>query len=71
MIFLPDRPEAEMDTMYSSELDLTEQCLLVNPKSYGAWHQRCWVMEHMHGADWGRELALCNRYLQMDERNCE
>ena len=28
------------DEMLQKEVELTQQCLMVNPKSYGAWHHR-------------------------------
>ncbi|XP_023322947.1 geranylgeranyl transferase type-2 subunit alpha [Eurytemora carolleeae] len=62
-------PMHDQDEMLSSELDLTQQCLIANPKSYGAWHHRTWCLEHMINPDWSRELALCRKFLKLDERN--
>lgn len=53
------------------EIRFTEQCLLANPKSYGAWHHRYWVLIHHPNPKWEREFLLCTRYLKMDDRNCE
>ncbi|XP_033117251.1 geranylgeranyl transferase type-2 subunit alpha-like [Anneissia japonica] len=63
------RPENDFQALCSSELSFLEDCLQVNPKSYGAWHHRCWIMDHMPHPDWKKELKLCDIYLQHDERN--
>lgn len=53
-----------------SELAFVGQCLGVNPKSYGAWHHREWVLGRATAPPAGREdLALCERLLAADPRN--
>lgn len=68
VLILDDKPE-EHDTILTKELDLTYHCLMKNPKSYGAWHHRCWSLLKMKNPQWDKELMLCNKYLEMDERN--
>ena len=35
------------DGLWMKEVELTGQCLLTNPKSYGAWHHRCYSLDKM------------------------
>ncbi|KAG8455374.1 hypothetical protein GDO86_001535 [Hymenochirus boettgeri] len=64
-----NRSEEEMQSLCSGELTFLENCLRVSPKSYGTWYHRCWIMGIMPIPDWVRELSLCNRFLEIDERN--
>ena len=57
--------------MFDNELHFLDSCLKVNPKGYGSWQHRCWVMLNRPEADWNHELKLCNKFLEYDERNCE
>lgn len=60
-----------MEEYYQNELTLTEDCLKQNPKSYWVWYQRIWIMNHLVNCDWKRELVLCTKYLNLDDRNCK
>ena len=62
----------------AEELRLGERCLRRNPKSYGAWHHRRWVLRELCRAAapaaeaqavLSRELLLTQQLLQVDERN--
>ncbi|XP_029436471.1 geranylgeranyl transferase type-2 subunit alpha isoform X2 [Rhinatrema bivittatum] len=64
-----EKSEDELQSLYTGELFHLDSCLRVNPKSYGSWHHRCWVLERMPQPDWSRELELCSRFLELDERN--
>lgn len=58
-------------TLFERDLGFTELCLQVQPKSYGAWHHRVWILENSPEPDWNREVNLCTIYLRKDERNCK
>ena len=68
---LNSRPAEEMQELFTQELNFLESCLRNNPKSYGTWHHRCFVMDTMPRPNWKHELQLCNLFLEYDERNCE
>jgi geranylgeranyl transferase type-2 subunit alpha len=46
----------------------TQAALRKNPKSYGTWHHRRWVVCQGH-CSLERELVLCTQLLDLDERN--
>jgi geranylgeranyl transferase type-2 subunit alpha len=54
------------------ELELTQSAIQMNPKSYWAWYHRRWILVHIATCtlkEWTRELALCNKLLDLDSRN--
>ncbi|XP_027698941.1 geranylgeranyl transferase type-2 subunit alpha isoform X1 [Vombatus ursinus] len=59
----------EFATLVAAELGFLESCLRVNPKSYGTWHHRCWLLGRLPEPNWTRELELCAKFLEADERN--
>ncbi|GAB5572750.1 geranylgeranyl transferase type-2 subunit alpha isoform X2 [Prionailurus iriomotensis] len=59
----------ELASLVKTELGFLESCLRVNPKSYGTWHHRCWLLGRLPEPNWARELELCARFLEVDERN--
>ncbi|XP_071088978.1 geranylgeranyl transferase type-2 subunit alpha-like [Haliotis cracherodii] len=67
--FKAEKSEEEVQTLFQQELYFLEACLKGNPKSYGTWHHRCFVLDNMPKPDWDRELQLCNQFLEYDERN--
>jgi len=69
VLFMALESAPEKDKLWSKEVELTQQCLMSNPKSYGAWHHRSYSLDQMTCPPWEKELALCDRFLSMDERN--
>ncbi|XP_013402007.1 geranylgeranyl transferase type-2 subunit alpha-like [Lingula anatina] len=69
LAFKEKSTEDELHKLFEDELSFLEACLKGNPKSYGCWEHRCFVMLTMPCPDWDRELMLCNKYLEYDERN--
>lgn len=63
-----DEPDV---SLFEKDLGFTELCLQIQPKSYGAWHHRVWILEHSPSPDWDREVNICTAYLKRDERNCK
>lgn len=57
--------------IYVQELGLFMQLIRKNPKSYWLWNHRRWCLETMPDPDWNAELALVDKLLTMDARNCK
>jgi len=51
------------------ELKWLEGVLAMHHKSYWAWFHRKWLTARIPDMDWTRELNLCTRALDMDQRN--
>lgn len=50
------------------ELNLSSAGIKKNPKSYGAWHHRQWILTRII-PDLEAELDLCQQFLKADQRN--
>lgn len=59
----------EVKVLLEKENDLTQHCLMNDPKSYGAWHHRGWAIAQMSDPEWSTEVQLTSKFLHMDERN--
>jgi Protein prenyltransferase alpha subunit repeat len=61
-----------------AELDLTCQCLKINPKAYAPWYHRYWLFVQCcggtnglsHHLNWDTEMNLLTKLLLLDPRNC-
>jgi hypothetical protein len=65
------RSNNEWNQKLENELIVIEISLKDNPKSYCAWHHRTWVIEQLSNPYWEGEFNLCNKYLDLDDRNCK
>lgn len=65
------RSEEQQVELYEHELKFLQNCLHVNPKSYGVWEHRRFSLRNMPNPDWKRDLKLCNQFLTFDPRNCK
>ena len=69
---IPDEkvsPVKDFQSILEREQELTVACFERNPKSYCAWFQRGWILENIPSPDLQQELKLCNKLLDLDERN--
>jgi geranylgeranyl transferase type-2 subunit alpha len=55
--------------LIDAELNLTQECLMRNPKSYSSWHHRFLMLQRHPKPDFLAEMALCERALSIDCRN--
>lgn len=68
-VSLPQKiSELEGSNSRDKELTLTAECIRKNPKSYGAWHHRLWIIQRFE-VDFEKELELCKDFLKLDQRN--
>jgi len=50
------------------ELQMSTDAIMKNPKAYGAWWHRCWIMQRFD-VNYDAELKLCSEFLHQDQRN--
>lgn len=60
------------------ELEFGIATIKINPKSYGAWYNRKWLIQSIKNVEMmipfdvvKGELKLCDRLLDIDSRNCK
>jgi geranylgeranyl transferase type-2 subunit alpha len=61
-----DSPQAHV--VRDTELSLSAAAIKKNPKSYGAWYHRQWILDRIN-IDVNVELELCKEFLLADQRN--
>jgi geranylgeranyl transferase type-2 subunit alpha len=63
------RISAELGSIIrDQELNLSKEAIIKNPKTYGAWWHRVWVMQRF-ASNYEQELKLCSQFLDADQRN--
>jgi hypothetical protein len=66
-------PTTDMDRI-REEFEFGVATIKTNPKSYGAWYHRRWLIKTLKDNDLPvdvmLELKLCDKLLQLDSRNC-
>ena len=55
-------------SLRDAELQLSKEAILKNPKAYGAWWHRCWIIQRFC-TNYKSELNLCSEFLNQDQRN--
>lgn len=70
LLKLKEQEGVDIQNEFERDLIFAEQSLHANPKSYCAWHHRCWLLANSPAPNWEHEVSLCTKYLKMDERNC-
>ena len=61
--------DSSKQELFKKELHFLELCLKVNPKSYGTFLHRRWVLAQIPTPNWQQEISLCDLFLSYDERN--
>jgi geranylgeranyl transferase type-2 subunit alpha len=59
---------AQAHALRDTELALSAAAIKKNPKSYGAWYHRQWILDRIN-IDVNVELELCKEFLLADQRN--
>lgn len=62
-------PEFLIEEFLDTELRFVEQCIIISPKCYSAWHHRYWVLNNHPKPNWKEEFKLCSKFLARDDRN--
>jgi geranylgeranyl transferase type-2 subunit alpha len=58
------------EDLCTKELSLSTTAIKKNPKSYGAWYHRIWILQRYNTvANIDQEMQLCNQFLDADQRN--
>jgi Protein prenyltransferase alpha subunit repeat len=60
-----------LQELFAADIEFTTSCLKYQPKSYWVWHHRKWCLQNMPHPSWERELAILEKMLNLDARNCE